>query len=325
VLLFLLAFAYIGVPAVLMPDPASAYLQLLGWELTLAAYSYCIDAARGGRYARFGECLFFLLVNPVVVFPERGTQVGAPALRAAALWRCAGGLCAISLYHALYHAAYTVPALAVAPLFAVTTARGYARFALHYGTRLLAGYAGHSGRASLQIGWMRLLGHSVRERYDYPLFATSPIEFWRRWNMYVGSWARRYVFVPLSLWLRRHVRHVPAPVLTAVAVLLTFAAIGAAHDLSLYVRLSAIGAAGGTLVFTLHGLLLVGWLGVRRWLSRTDEERAHARGARPIAALQWLMFMQVMLLTTWLAVHGMSGEGLAVPMLELAILFGRRV
>jgi hypothetical protein len=296
-------------------------VQLLGWELTFAAYSYCMET--GGRNrTSYGACLFFLLVNPTLVFPERGRQIGPPALNTAAVLRCAGGLCVLFLNHALYAAAYFEPAFLVAPLYAITTARGYSRFVLHHVVRLLAGYAAHSGLASFRIGWMRLLGHEVPERYRYPLLAISPMDFWRRWNTYTGSWARRYLFSPLSLWLRRRARRMPAAGLTAFAVLVTFVLIGAAHDFSVFVRLAAIGTAGGTLVFAVHGMLLIGWLGAERLLAGVVS--ADRLESRPALVMRWLLFAHVLLLTVWLAVPAMSGEGVAVPLLELAMLVRRR-
>jgi D-alanyl-lipoteichoic acid acyltransferase DltB (MBOAT superfamily) len=97
---------------------------------------------------------------------------------------------------------------------------------------LLGEYTAHSGVASIQIGCMRQLGYNIPERYRYPLFAHNPAEFWRRWNTYVGTWARSYVFVPLFSFLTRRVgrRRKGAGVCYAVAVVTTFSAVGLLHD-----------------------------------------------------------------------------------------------
>jgi hypothetical protein len=103
------------------------------------------------------------------------------------------------------------------------------------GVRFFAEYGSHSGLASMQISLMRAAGYSVPERYRYPFLATSPLDFWRRWNVYVGTWLRRYVFLPAS----RRFAAPRAPVWTAtVPLFLTFAASAALHDGYSYMRYS---------------------------------------------------------------------------------------
>jgi len=293
ILMFLFALA----PRLLLGADARA-LQTLGWELGLAAYSYSLEAAKSPRDCTLGNCLFFILVDPTVVFVERGRPVGPAGLDGAALRRGVGGLVASSVSHGLKLALRRVAMLSYVPISAVGTLSGYGRFVLHFGARLIAEYAAHSGRASLHIAWMRLVGYDVRERYVWPLFSRSPSEFWRRWNTYVGSWARRYLFTPALLSLRRGHSRLPAVLATVVAVLVSFGVMGFTHDLVGFAKYSVLGISG-TFLFATHGALLLAWLGVQRWIDRRRRDQPDVqRGVGSLAS--WLLFMQLMLVTIWL-------------------------
>jgi D-alanyl-lipoteichoic acid acyltransferase DltB (MBOAT superfamily) len=100
---------------------------------------------------------------------------------------------------------------------------GFVRFAREY--------AAQSGVASIQIGCMRMLGYRIPERYRWPIFARSPADFWRRWNTYVGGWARTYVFFPLGLAIAKHRRRGTAKLfVVGGAILGTFGVVGVLHD-----------------------------------------------------------------------------------------------
>ena len=64
-------------------------------------------------------------------------------------------------------------------------------------------YCAHSGLASFHIGWMRLFGHELPERYRYPMFATSSAGFWHRWNTWSWKWTRALPLRPHILDRRR--------------------------------------------------------------------------------------------------------------------------
>jgi hypothetical protein len=265
-----LAFLFIFVPAAL-PEAGGVLVQLLGWEMALAAYSYCVDAAKGKR-TTFGSCAFFILVNPMLVYPERGAFTGPPAANGSALARGGAGVLASSLKHVVFDALAIFPWLAPVRVSAIRSVAAYLRFVLHYGLRLIAGYAGHSSRASMQIAWMRVLGHPIPERYRYPLLAHSPLEFWRRWNTYVGSWARRYVFVPSSLWLKRRIGGHTS---TVTAVIVTFVVIGLVHDSIWIARASTLNFST-TAVFASQACALLVWQGMAQAI-----KRARGRSAAP--------------------------------------------
>jgi hypothetical protein len=314
-LVILLVCVFVVMPRSLLGTDA-AWIQALGWEMTFAAYSYALEAAKGTSDLR--TCLFFMLVNPMLVFPERGRRSGPIALRSSALLRCGGGLLSSALSYGIK---YMIAVARPVPVTALRTVLGYARFMGFQGLRLIAGYAGHSGRASLQLAWMRLLGHEIPERYRYPLLARGPADFWRRWNNYTGAWARRYVFTPLSLVLRRRHPRSSRALLTSIAVLATFVVIGLAHDFVAVATRSVLGFAG-TLLFALHAVALLLWSGVGHYLSQAPTvTRSSTAGERLKGVGSWLLFMHFMALTLWLGVPGPRGEGVPDRVSELRSFF----
>src|ERR1700730_9647811 len=79
----------------------------------------------------------------------------------------------------------------------------YKHFLSYGALQALNLYFAHSGLSSIQIGLIRLLRYQIPERYNYPFLAKSPQEFWRRWNIWLASWAKRYLFFPTAFLLRR--------------------------------------------------------------------------------------------------------------------------
>lgn len=219
-------------PAVVLPDPYRGPVLTLGWFISLSASSYCIDTTNTTERPSFGECLFFILVNPNVVYSERGCR-DSPRLGAGrAIARCALGILTWLFVDAMLRPVAALPS-GIQPVFAT---EDYLIFIRHQGMALLVGYFDQSALASLQIGLMGLIGYNVPECYRFPLLARSPQEFWQRWNTWIGSWARRYVFFPVSLWLRRHLKTVSWAVQVTAGVLVTFLFIGILHDAPMLVK-----------------------------------------------------------------------------------------
>jgi hypothetical protein len=249
---------------------------LLGWDCVLGAYSYGVDTRNGGRSLR--DFLFFLLVNPVLVYRHRGARLQAPSVDVGALARIGLGVCAVFL---------SIGALEFCRNVAVGRFAARGLDAAGVAGTLVIGvstlgreYAVQSGVASLQIGCMRQLGYRVPERYRYPLLANSPGEFWRRWNTYVGGWAQTYVFVPLMFALRQRSNARPntTRIAYAGAVVLTFAVVGLLHDV--FVVADERRWSGHlTTWFCSMGCLAVIWELVVRWKARHD---AAGRGGRGI-------------------------------------------
>jgi D-alanyl-lipoteichoic acid acyltransferase DltB (MBOAT superfamily) len=98
--------------------------------------------------------------------------------------------------------------------------------------RLAQVYLAFTGLADLQIGLMRQLGYVIPERYDHVLRARSPRDFWRRWNTYVGAWARLYVFQPLAAVVSKRLASnaVAKKLAHGTILFITFAVVGALHD-----------------------------------------------------------------------------------------------
>jgi hypothetical protein len=228
-------------PALVLP--AHWLIPVLGWELAMASYSFGYDAKGSAFNAR--AYTFFLFVNPTLAYPARGVVRALPSFHGGGALRALGGLGALFGSGAIN---------GIAP---------YLGWAFENATeltsvisRLASLYLAHTGLASLQIGLMRQLGYEVPERYDRVLSARSPAEFWTRWNTYVGTWARLYVFKPVVRALRR--RGVARAATRAVAVVATFIAMGAWHDAYAFGQTRELHYAM-TLWFAGSGVLLVVW------------------------------------------------------------------
>ena len=60
-------------------------------------------------------------------------------------------------------------------------------------------YCDFSGYADIAIGAALILGFKVPQNFNFPFFATSPSEFWRRWHISLSTWVRDYVFLPMVI------------------------------------------------------------------------------------------------------------------------------
>ena len=59
-------------------------------------------------------------------------------------------------------------------------------------------YCDFSGYSDMAIGSARLLGVELRRNFDYPYFAISIGEFWKKWHISLTSWFRDYLYIPLG-------------------------------------------------------------------------------------------------------------------------------
>ncbi len=59
-------------------------------------------------------------------------------------------------------------------------------------------YCDFSGYTDMAIAVAGLLGYRVRRNFDFPFFARSIAEFWRRWHISFSSWMRDYLYIPLG-------------------------------------------------------------------------------------------------------------------------------
>ncbi len=59
-------------------------------------------------------------------------------------------------------------------------------------------YGDFSGYSDIAIGAALILGFKIPMNFNKPYFATSPVDFWRRWHISLSSWLRDYLYIPLG-------------------------------------------------------------------------------------------------------------------------------
>ncbi|MBI4847219.1 MAG: MBOAT family protein [Nitrospirae bacterium] len=64
-----------------------------------------------------------------------------------------------------------------------------------FGFQIYFDFAGYSYMA---MGSALLVGIKLPENFNWPYFATSPKEFWKRWHISLSSWIRDYLYLPLT-------------------------------------------------------------------------------------------------------------------------------
>ncbi|MBK8989156.1 MAG: MBOAT family protein [Chloroflexi bacterium] len=150
-----------------------------------------------------------------------------------------------------------------------------ALWALLYGYALRL-YFDFAGYTDIAIGVGLLLGIRLPENFNRPYLQTNITTFWQSWHMTLSSWARFYVFTPLSrTLLRRKPR--PSPTLIVfIAQIATMTTIGLWHGL--------------TWTFLIWGL----WHGVglfihKQWSDRTRRWYRALEG-KPGQKRAWALF-----------------------------------
>jgi hypothetical protein len=254
------AALFVVVPARFVQHPFVVTWLILGWEVMLSAHSYCADVSSSEERPRLTDCLFFLLVNPTFVYAERGGPLPSGRRElgpGGALRVVLGTVTMLGRDVALFVAGGT--ALLAASSVRDGAAVTYASFVGTQAVLIVGLYCAHSGLASIQIGWMRLVGYEVPERYRNPLLSSGPQDFWLRWNVWVSRWAQRYVYVPVA---HAFVRRRPGRTGPAAAVMAAFVVVGLLHDLGVYAFRLHDGDRGMpglrlTLVFVVLGLVVV--------------------------------------------------------------------
>jgi hypothetical protein len=292
------ALSFMLVPGLVLPAASLKPVLAIGFEMMLSTFSFVVEARQTVRRPARSDAMFFLVVNPTLVYAERGRKLELAAY-GRGVARIAAGIAGLAgtylLARAFVHVMDGWPSL---PGRADPSLRLIVAGAFTYATT----YFGQSGVASLQLGWMRLLGWEVPERYCFPFLATSPSDFWQRWNTYFGAWLRRYAFQPIALYGRRHHAAWPARFTTDAAVLATFVASGLLHDYAAYPG-SFDFPIGATLGFTCFGLGFIVWQSsVRRC------DRLLAVVPRRVRALAGAVALLPLLsLMHQLMVHGANG------------------
>jgi hypothetical protein len=270
-LLALLALAFLGVPATLLHPIAFGTFQILGWELVLKGYSYVIEGGARSNTLRHG--MFFFLVDPTVVLVQRAREVASARFVPRALLRVGIGVVSVFAAFLIFiplsaDAERAVTRLGASALIPGLVVSGF--------VQLLAAYSQHAGLAHIQLGLLRMCGYVAAERYQAPLLARSPLDFWNRWNTYVGQWGRRYLYLPLALRLARRARRrnqAASGWAPAVALIAAFTAMGGLHDLYTWAADRTL-TAEMTAFFAVNGVLLVAWeVGARFIAASTPAQR----------------------------------------------------
>ncbi|MHB1561361.1 MAG: MBOAT family O-acyltransferase, partial [Isosphaeraceae bacterium] len=127
-------------------------------------------------------------------------------------------------------------------------------------------YALAGGANSLMVGAFALAGYRVADGIRYPVFASSVLDFWSRYNVWVHGWLERHIFEPIGRRGRR----------PALGILAVFGLSGLYHE---YLFLPAVPEAVGFQLafFSLHGLGAVAGAGIGRlYRARTGRRIPHA-------------------------------------------------
>lgn len=74
------------------------------------------------------------------------------------------------------------------------------------------------GYTDMAIGLGGLLGFSFPESFRFPYRSGSLREFWSRWNITLGQWFSRYLYLPLAGRQKRLCRRIPAVLLTVLVM-----------------------------------------------------------------------------------------------------------
>ncbi|MEL6552314.1 MAG: MBOAT family O-acyltransferase [Cyanobacteria bacterium J06621_11] len=66
---------------------------------------------------------------------------------------------------------------------------------LSYTTQIYCDFSGYSDMAIACAG---LLGYELCENFNFPYFASSITDFWRRWHISLSTWLKDYLYIPLG-------------------------------------------------------------------------------------------------------------------------------
>lgn len=295
----ILLFAYLGLPAWAGESGYLAPTIAFAWERMLAAYSLCQTPDLTSTEQDVRQHAVFLALDPSLVFHLRARPITDDSWkrRGIAMARVGFGCAALAADGMI---SQRFPALLVVPgVESLWAPLGTLHVAIFSLATFVALYLAHSGVAHVQIGFARVTGMRLQERYHFPFVAGSPLEFWRRWNIWMGVWIKSYVFTPTARSLQRH--RVPSGASLALGVLVSFIVTGALHAIATIAILpSATGVqigVGQVLAFASIGCVAILWEGLRRI----------ARWALPERLLRivgWLfshvMFASVFLFVVWM-------------------------
>lgn len=186
----------IPIPAIDMPIGISFF--------TFQALSYVIDVYRGDVQPQknYGKVLLYisffpqLIAGPIVKYHDiereitdrRQTSQGV----ARGIRRFIIGLSKKALIsNAMGLAADYVFGLSASGLNAASAWIG----AISYALQIYYDFGGYSDMA---IGLGEMFGFHFRENFQYPYYADSVQDFWRRWHISLSTWFKEYLYIPLG-------------------------------------------------------------------------------------------------------------------------------
>lgn len=211
----------------------------------------------------------------------------------AARWTEAGTRIAIGILKKFVIADSLAQGAALNSINAAQADSTWALWALLYGYALRL-FFDFSGYSDIAIGIGILFGVKLPENFDRPYLKTNLAAFWQSWHMTLSSWARFYVFSPLSrALLMRKVKPVHVVFITQMATMLV---IGLWH--------------GVTLNFLIWGA----WHGLglfihKQWTDRTRARymRLGDRQKRAVMVVSWFVtFHYVVIGWVWFALPGVG-------------------
>lgn len=171
---------------------------------TFQTMSYTIDVYRGTlepRRSLLDIALFVaffpqLVAGPIVRAANFLPQLDAPRRLADVPWRAATILFAIGFFKKAVLA--DTFAIQVDRLFAdpgaydaLSTTAGVLAYAAQI-------YLDFSGYTDMAIAVAMMLGYTLPKNFNFPYFAGSIDQFWRRWHISLSSWLRDYLYIPLG-------------------------------------------------------------------------------------------------------------------------------
>jgi alginate O-acetyltransferase complex protein AlgI len=59
-------------------------------------------------------------------------------------------------------------------------------------------YGAFSGYSDIAISTSRLFGFDLTKNFAFPYFSRDIAEFWRRWHIFLSTWFRDYLYIPLG-------------------------------------------------------------------------------------------------------------------------------
>lgn len=195
----------IGVAKYFLEDVFPGFIVPLGLSFySFQASGYLIDVYRSqqkaethlGRYALFVSFFPTVLSGPI----ERANSLLPQLKKPVEVSSASVTSNSLLFYSGLFKKLVVADALAkfVAPVFANPDHFGGPTLFLAVAIARYMIFADFSGYADMAVASAGLIGVRVRQNFNRPFFATSLIDYWRRWHISLHDWMKDYVFFSLS-------------------------------------------------------------------------------------------------------------------------------